>query len=181
MPWYNDQIKGLKRDRRKADRPRLQRRGDPIKMKYIEKNIDYCATGRALLLTRQRWNIFLESSGMCWRSKETLPNHQIPHKTITTRATSQLSLIKSAGGRIWHFFVIKVQIIRTKLDSQDPEPITIPRVPLKEDMFLSFQPLSQDGIRTFIKQSPNKQCRSDPIPTWLLKECLDSPFPILTL
>ena len=32
-----------------------------------------------------------------------------------------------------------------------------------------------------IKQSPNKQCSSDPIPKWLLKECLDSLLPVLTL
>ena len=32
MPWYNDEIKGLKRDRRKAARKWLQHRGDPIKM-----------------------------------------------------------------------------------------------------------------------------------------------------
>ena len=31
MPWYNDEIKGLKRDRRKAERQWLQHRGNPIK------------------------------------------------------------------------------------------------------------------------------------------------------
>ena len=77
---------------------------------------------------------------------------------------------------------MKIQKIRTKLDSQDPEPITIPRVPVKEeDMFLSFQPLTKDDVRKLIKQSPNKQCSSDPIPTWLSKECLDSLLPVLTL
>ena len=32
MLWYNDEIKGLKRDRGKAERQWLQQRGDPIKM-----------------------------------------------------------------------------------------------------------------------------------------------------
>ena len=32
IPWYNDEIKGLKRDRRKAERQWLQHRGGPIKM-----------------------------------------------------------------------------------------------------------------------------------------------------
>ena len=48
-------------------------------------------------------------------------------------------------------------------------------------MFLSFQPLTEDDVRKLIKQSPNKQCSRDPIPTWLLKECLDSLLPVLTL
>ena len=77
---------------------------------------------------------------------------------------------------------MKIQKIRPKLDSQNPEPITIPRVSVKEeDMFLSFQPLSEDDVRKLIKQLSNKQCSSDPIPTWLLKEWLDSLLPILTL
>ena len=80
------------------------------------------------------------------------------------------------------FLIMKIQKIRTKLDSQNPEPIMIPKVPVKEeDMFLSFQPLTEDDVRKLIKQSPNKQCSSDPIPMWLLKECCDSLLPILTL
>ena len=68
------------------------------------------------------------------------------------------------------------------MDTQDPEPITIPMVPVKEeDTFLSFHPLTEDDVRKLIKQSPNKQCSSDPIPIWRLKECLNSLLPVLTL
>ena len=49
---------------------------------------------------------------------------------------------------------MKIQNIRTKLNSQDPEPSTIPMVSVKEeDMFLSFQPLTEDDVRKLIKQS----------------------------
>ena len=90
--------------------------------------------------------------------------------------------LKDLADAFGDFFIMKIQKIRTKLDSQDPEPITILRVAVKEeDMFLSFQPLTEDDVRKLIKQSPNKQCSSDPIPTWLLKECLDSLLPVLTL
>ena len=90
--------------------------------------------------------------------------------------------LKDLADAFGDFFIIKIQKIRTKLDSQDPEPITIPRVSVKEDMLFSFQHLTEDGVRKLIKQSPNKQCSSDPIPTWLLKECLDSLLlPALTL
>ena len=38
-------------------------------------------------------------------------------------------------------------------DSQDSEPITVPRVPVKEeDMFLSFQPLTEAGVMNLIKK-----------------------------
>ena len=89
--------------------------------------------------------------------------------------------LKDLADAFGDFFIMKIQKIRTKLDSQDPEPITIPRVPVKEeDMFLSFQPLTEDDVRKLIKQSPNKQCSSDPIATWLLKEYLDSLLSALT-
>ena len=39
MPLYNDEIKGLKRDRRKAERQWLQHRGDPIK--YVTCREEY--------------------------------------------------------------------------------------------------------------------------------------------
>ena len=89
--------------------------------------------------------------------------------------------MKDLADAFGDFFVMKFQKISTKYDSQDPEPITISRVPVKEDMFLSLQPLKEEDVRKLIKQSPNKQCNSDPIPTWLLKECLDSLFAVLTL
>ena len=66
--------------------------------------------------------------------------------------------LKDLADAFGDFFIMKIQKIRTKLDSQDPEPITIPRVPVKEeDIFLSFQPLTEDDVRKLIKQSPNKQ------------------------
>ena len=39
MPWFNDEIKGLKRDRRKAERQWLQHRGDPIKKCNMQRRI----------------------------------------------------------------------------------------------------------------------------------------------
>ena len=90
--------------------------------------------------------------------------------------------LKDLADAFGDFFIMRIQKIRTKLDSQDPEPITFPREPVKEEyMFISFQPLTEDDVRKLIKQSPNEQCSSDPIPTWLLKECLDYLLPVLTL
>ena len=37
MPWYNKKIKRLKRDKRKAERQRLQHRVDPIKCNMQRK------------------------------------------------------------------------------------------------------------------------------------------------
>ena len=102
-------------------------------------------------------------------------------KPLQQEQYTDFDSLKDLADACGDFFIMKIKNIRTKLDSQDPEPITIPREPVKEeDMFLSFQPLTGDDVRKLIKQSPNKQCSCDPIPTWLLNECRDSLLPVLT-
>ena len=43
----------------------------------------------------------------------------------------------------------------------------------------TFKPASESEISKILLTCPNKQCDSDPIPTWLLKEC--SAFLVLTI
>ena len=43
----------------------------------------------------------------------------------------------------------------------------------------NFERLSEDQVKKLNMKSPNKQCASDPIPTWMLKECLDIILPFL--
>ncbi|XP_078000678.1 uncharacterized protein LOC144453296 [Glandiceps talaboti] len=43
-----------------------------------------------------------------------------------------------------------------------------------------FTPLKPDEIKKYIIKSPTKQCQSDPIPTWLLKEYVNILLPIIT-
>jgi len=39
---------------------------------------------------------------------------------------------------------------------------------------------TQDEIRKIILKSPNKSCQLDPLPTWLLKDCIDILLPLIT-
>jgi hypothetical protein len=39
--------------------------------------------------------------------------------------------------------------------------------------FLNFRPVTETEVRKLILSLPNKQCGLDPIPMWLLKECID--------
>ena len=43
-----------------------------------------------------------------------------------------------------------------------------------------FGPSSESEVKSIIQKSPNKSCELDPIPTWLLKNCIDELSPILT-
>ena len=75
------------------------------------------------------------------------------------------------------FFISKIELIRAKLDS-------VSTVPIVEDTcdseFDSFKLLSPDEVRKLIVKSPCKSCTLDPIPTDLLRKCLDVLLPIIT-
>ena len=49
-----------------------------------------------------------------------------------------------------------------------------------ENCLVEFNPTSQEEVKRIIQLSPSKSCELDPIPTWLLKDCLNELLPILT-
>ena len=68
------------------------------------------------------------------------------------------------------FFVTKIQKIRTKLDSQDPEPTTIPMVLMKEDMFLLSDEwvtchLSLNLLKASVNQLSDDMNKMRPLPS----------------
>ncbi len=78
------------------------------------------------------------------------------------------------------FFIKKIQDIRTEIDSH---PCTFQAsaehsTPTK--VLSSFKPLSEQEVRKLIFQSKSTSCSLDPIPTPLLKECVDILLPLLT-
>ena len=80
------------------------------------------------------------------------------------------------------YFVTKIKAIRVELDAIDVEKT--PSEYLKDckptRKLCDFEPLSENQVREITKKSPNKQCASDPLPTWMLKELLDIILPFIT-
>ena len=75
------------------------------------------------------------------------------------------------ASKFLNFFDNKITSIRNVLDNAC---IDIPT--FKEfngDAFVSFEHVTEDEVGTIIKNSPTKHCDLDPMPTFLLKECLD--------
>ena len=49
-----------------------------------------------------------------------------------------------------------------------------------DNCLVKFTPASEDEIQKIVKNSPDKSCELDPVPTWLLKLCLHELLPLLT-
>ena len=78
------------------------------------------------------------------------------------------------------FFESKIDAINEGFPSEtSPVHSELP-VESPKCMFRSFAPLTQEELRKYILQSPTKSCQLDLIPTFLLKECIDTVPPILT-
>ena len=44
----------------------------------------------------------------------------------------------------------------------------------------SFDSVSKEYVKKLVMASPRKSCESDPLPSWLLKKCLDQLLPTIT-
>ena len=82
--------------------------------------------------------------------------------------------------RFANFFSDKIQKIRLDLLSgrssiQSIETRTTPSAFLSE-----FRSVSEADVEKIIKKSSTKSCSLDPLPTWLLKDCLPCLLPVLT-
>ena len=66
----------------------------------------------------------------------------------------------------------KTKIIKENLDKFQVQELRLIRVTPKENLE-SFSALSIEEVSKIVRESSNASCRLDPVPTWLLKSCLD--------
>ena len=80
------------------------------------------------------------------------------------------------------FFTDKIAKIRESLvTTQDDHSDAEIALPSNVNSLSSFPPATEDEVRRIVMKSPNKSCELDPIPTWLLKLCIEELLPVLTV
>ena len=80
------------------------------------------------------------------------------------------------------YFKTKIELVRhelkTKMESH--ESVTCPPAIPESLVLLDFERTSVDEVERIVKAMKNKSCSLDPMPTWLLKECLNHICPFIT-
>ncbi len=71
------------------------------------------------------------------------------------------------------YFIEKITKIRSNLHEAQPSQVAASTASCKFTLS-EFHPVSEEAVRKIIKDSPSKSCSLDPLPTWLLKQCLDT-------
>ena len=90
---------------------------------------------------------------------------------------SWLSSEKSLADMFASFFSNKISKIRDTFSTSgsfNDAPDSVPPA------FNTFKPVTEDEVSKCINESPTKSCPLDPIPTFLLKDCLDILLPSIT-
>ena len=80
-------------------------------------------------------------------------------------------------------FTDKISKLRLSLASNPPTThphLPSPSATVTPPVFYTFTPASESEIHKILSNCPNKQSDSDPIPTWLLKECASVLIPTVT-
>ena len=78
------------------------------------------------------------------------------------------------------FFVTKMSEIRKQVINNSTSNTWTDEKILSPELLADFHPATENEIKKLIKESPSKSC-SDPIPTWLIKKCIDYLVPIITV
>ena len=175
VPWYSDDLRRMKTQRRRLER-KMRKTKLPSGVSLYRKICDeYC-----LLLKDAKTKYYNELIQGCegdskklFRAvnslrKERSVNLIPPH-------TSQLQLADDFG----EFFCSKISRIREDITSSSVPSINI-SVPSPEVKLETFAHVSEDAVRKIILSRSDASCHLDPIPTWLVKKCVDIVTPIIS-
>ena len=169
VPWINDEIKQAKAHRRKweAKWRRSRSHYDFSKYKFFRNHVNW-------LISKAKKDYY------CDKIKSNQGNQKSLFKTINTllhrSKSTKLPSQESSYDLACHFqdfFIEKENKIRQDLLEKNNglDPHAYDEVAQSELNHIKLCSLSE--LKKIILASPSKHCASDPIPTWLLKECID--------
>ena len=175
QPWYNTEIRKETTKRRKLER----------KWRKTKLCVDY----QNFTKQRNKVNEMLKDAKRSYYSKQIYEHKDdqkglfkmiknILHENNETPLPESPSLQQLAND-FGDFFCQKIELIRNSFDDViQPEDTdcTASQVPKLSE----FEPVTEEDIRKIITLAPTKSCDIDPLPTKLLKECLEELCPVIT-
>ncbi|KAJ8040922.1 hypothetical protein HOLleu_15372 [Holothuria leucospilota] len=176
-PWYTDELRDAKHKRRKAERI-WRRTGLTVDLQIFK---DTCRNVNKLLIQEKRlfYSNKITECGGDQKNLFKLTKHLMGMSADTILPTHRS--IEHLANRFGDFFADKVEGIVAEMGKSDVVADAMSSDCLfTGDVLASFDPTTEDEVRTLITSSPSKSCNLDPIPTWLLKECVGELLPIIT-
>ena len=179
VPWFNEEIRLAKRDRRTKERIWRTSKLDSDRASFLKarNNVSHLI-GKA---RTAYYKDFVSKNSVNQRSLFKAANVLLgaPKLELLPPHSSAVQLANDLG----EFFIRKIADIRADLDSLTH--LSVSHLPPGKmftglQPFTNFTPVTSESVKRLIVEAPTKSCPSDPIPTGLLKECLDELLPVIT-
>lgn len=177
--WYTDDLRASKRERRKAER-RMRKTKLTIHRQMFK---EACKTTNKLILQCKKdyFSNKIAEIGHDQKQLHRLTGDLMGNQRIVHLPESENE--KDLADKFCEFFVGKISLIRDKLASNNASLVESnymrADVAFEGNKLKSFQICSTEEIRKIILSSPSKSCELDPLPTTLLKCCLESILPVI--
>ncbi len=175
VEWYTDSLLSLKRKRRKAERTY-----NLSKSKQDEDIFHGVRNQYVGLLNRAQEDFY------CGKIANAAGNQKQLFSIISSLMNSNMDnplpdhvSLQDLANRFGGFFKDKIVKIRQEIDSMQCSPPDLSPTESPPNMD-SFTALSPEEVKKLIMESKSATCDLDPIPTWLVKDCVEILLPVLT-
>ena len=180
-PWYTSDVKSSKRECRRAER-KWRSTGLTVHKQIYEQALDDVAC----LIEDAKKQYY----GDKIKSADQKSFFKLANSLMHKPKGLSLPLYQSAtslANKFNDFFVNKIvkiredlKIIVTKFTTGDVKESQPSITENKPPELHTFKPTSEDEVRKMIMRTKSTQCSLDPIPTFLIKACLDALLPAIT-
>ena len=175
-PWYTDTLRLAKQERRRLERRWLKSGLHTDRDKFMEK--------------KQSVNQMIKNAKEVFYQK-LIMNHSRDPKAMFSTISCLLGKEKSRklppgdpeelATKFSNFFVSKIEAIRMSIIDEVDDGVIPGTREHSTPTLSSWANLSQEEVKKIILRSATKHCSQDPLPTGLLKQCIDSLLPVITL
>ena len=174
-PWYNSSIRKSKVMRRKAEK---QWRASKLPSDYEKFKIARTQVNKALHAAKKEY--YQNKIAKTSNQKELF---QVAKSLLCSSADKVFPSEKTEqelANAFSEFFTNKIQLIRDGLHSVPPRVSEGNDPQLVSQILDSFNGTNEAEVSQTIRSMATKSCGLDPLPTWLLKECLSVLLPFIT-
>ncbi len=168
-PWMSPEILAAKRQRRYLERT-WRKNPTALNRSRYTRQTHLCNRMMSKAKSSYYSEIISTNSGdqrSMWKAL-----NQILHRRPTMSLPDCLSLGQLAS-TFGSFFLDKIALIRTSFSDVAPSDDRHPPGGTNAPSLTTFAPVTEEEVRRLIMAAPSKSCELDPIPTPLLKTCLD--------
>ena len=175
-PWYNDDLREMKCELR-----RLERRWNSSKLE-IDKQIFKDLSNKYNLAIKHAKESFHRKQFADCDSRNLFKKFTKLSTPSQSKSLPSDSSDDVLANRFSRFFSDKIKRIKDNLGSSksDSPKRAADSTSSCNSSFCKFSLMSEESVRDIIIKSPASSCSMDPIPTWMVKKCVDELLPIIT-